>query len=80
MASTLVLEEDLTEGQAAAGYQVLFSPGYIQGPLQVEVCRGASIGHKHIIRLPSLYARALEIRLISRPGKTARLKQVGVFR
>lgn len=80
MANTLVLQEDLTEGQTVAGYQVLFSPGHIQGPLQVEVCRGGSIGHKHIIRLPSLYTRTLEIRLIGRPGKTARLKQVEVFR
>lgn len=80
LAETLVLEEDLAEGQSVAGYQVFFTPGYGQGPEPVEVCRGASIGHKHIIRLPSLYAGSLEIRLSSRPGKTACLKQVGVFR
>ena len=79
LVKTLVLEEDLAEGQAVTDFEVLFYPGHVNGDLTVSVCRERSIGHKRIIELPNLYARKLEIRLTVSQPKPRYLKRVSVF-
>ena len=76
---TLVLEEDLAQGQAVTDFEVLFYPGHVNGDLAISVCRERSIGHKRIFELPNLYARRLVIRLTVSQPKPRYLKRVSVY-
>ncbi len=76
---TLVLEEDLTAGQAITGFQLSFAPGHIQHDLSVAVCTGQTIGHKRIIELPALFARRFDLQLTVSQAKTRYLKQVTAY-
>lgn len=48
--TTIVVEEDLTEGQAIFGYQLIYGSGF--GTIVHE---GKTIGHKQIITIPEIY-------------------------
>ncbi len=77
LVNTLVIEEDLTEGQAVREYVVEARlPHYTNQKLRVY--RGDTIGHKAIVHFPAIRTSELFVRVLD-AGDGARLKAIRAY-
>jgi alpha-L-fucosidase len=65
----VVLEEDLTRGETITGFSIGIQAAVHGTPVPIH--RGQSVGHKRIVPLPAVRARAITIRLEARRGSPA---------
>jgi alpha-L-fucosidase len=77
--NTLVLQEDLTDGQAIDRFAVSFTPGHVEAGKPVLIGRGETVGHKRILTFPALYAQALTVEITSLAEKAAYFSAAAVY-